>query len=245
MNKSSNINLASSLIIPQFCDDPYKATFFYMENGFHIEKDVWSETDINEINEEADKIQAETDGNFSTITHGDRKSDVILKSAKNTKIIAIVENFVRGRIAGLQTVYSFNKPGTKGFQLHQDNFYIRTHRDMFVSAWSPMVDVNQQNGCLIVYPGSHKEPILEVKETKSCNGLNQPLSAECILPDNYVPLAIDAPKGACVFLHSQIAHSSYDNISDQYRRTFLTTYIKDGATFQTGKTGRKRIPLYE
>ena len=239
------MNSSSSIEIPQFSDVPQKALDFYREYGFQIELDVWSEAEMIEINEQADKIDGTNGGCFSSITHGDRISPVFLKNAKNPRIIAIIENLLGGRVSGLQTVYYFGKPGTIGFPLHQDNFFVQSHRDMFATAWSSMIDVTPHCGGLIAYPGSHREPILEVTDTQSNSGLSHPQSLECNLPSSYFPIAIDAPKGSCVFLHGHIAHSSGDNISDIFRRTFLTTYIKEGANFRAGRTERKPIHIYD
>lgn len=239
------MNSSSSIEIPQFSDDPQKALNFYREYGFQIELDVWSEAEMIEINDQADKIDETNGGCFSSITHGDRISPVFLKNAKNPRILAIIENLLGGRVSGLQTVYYFGKPSSTGFPLHQDNFFIQSQRDMFATAWSPMIDVNPSCGCLIAYPGSHREAILEVIDTKHKPVLGDPQSLVCKLPSSYFPMAIDAPKGSCVFLHGHIAHSSCDNVSDIFRRTFLTTYIKEGANFRAGRTGRKPIHIYD
>jgi ectoine hydroxylase-related dioxygenase (phytanoyl-CoA dioxygenase family) len=239
------MNSTSSIEIPQFSDDPQKALHFYREYGFQIELNIWSQAEIIEINEQADKIDANISGNFSSIIHGDRISPPFLKNAKNPKIIAIIESLLGGRVSGLQTVYYFGKPGTKGFPLHQDNFFVQSHRDMFATAWSPFIDVNPSCGCLIAYPGSHREAILEVTDTQFKPDLGDPQSPGCILPSSYLPMAIDAPKGSCVFLHGHMAHSSCDNTSEIFRRTFLTTYIKEGANFRAGRTERKPIQIYD
>jgi len=245
MNNLFNINCSSQIKIPQFSKDPFEAYNFYMKYGFQIEFEIWSESEICEINEEADKMQARIVGDYLPIIHGDRISPVFLKSAKNPRVIEIIEKLTGGRITGLQTVYYFGKPGTKGFPKHQDNFFVRTHRDMFVTAWSPMIDVNLNRGCLLAYPGSHKENILEANETQASTSLGQPPNLECNLPIGYTPLIIDAPKGSCVFLHGHTVHSSAENLSNLFRRTFLTTYLKEGAYFQAGRSGRVPINIYD
>jgi phytanoyl-CoA hydroxylase len=245
MNNIFNVTCSSQMKIPQFSKDPLKAMEFYMEYGFQIEFKIWSELEMNEINEQADKMQACIGGDYLPIMHGDRKSPVFLRSAKNPRVIAIIEKLLGGRTSGLQTVYYFGKPGSKGFPLHQDNFFVRSHKDMFVTAWSPMIDVNLNSGCLVAYPGSHREEILEVIQKQSSTSIGQPPGLECILPSGYMPLVIDAPKGSCVFIHGHTVHSSAVNLSDLFRRTFLTTYLKEGAVFQAGKSGRMPIKIYD
>lgn len=235
---------SNSLLIPQFSTNPNLALDFYNINGYHIEMNVWSENEILNINEAASDIASINDNlNYSPIIHGDRYSAVFLNSAKNSKIINIVKLILGKDIFGLQTVYYFCKPGTKGFTLHQDNFYVKTSKDAFLTSWSPLIDVNSERGSLVAYPGSHKEEILEVADSFIQPGTDQPAALECILPFGYFPISLDAPKGSCVFMHGHLVHSSCNNNSNLFRKTFLTTYIKSGHIFNPGKTERNLIDL--
>ena len=249
MNNIFNITSSSQMKIPQFSKDPLKAMDFYMEYGFQIEFNIWSELEMNGINEQANKMQACIGGDYLPIMHGDRKSSVFLRSAKNPRVIAIIEKLLGGRTSALQTVYYFGKPGTKGFPLHQDNFFVASHADSFGSAWSPMVDVNPLRGGLIVYPGSHREPLLDVRETGLQSSPSQDVNAhklECILPEKYSPVSVDVDAGCCVFLHGHSVHSSHPNQSDIYRRVFLATYIRQGAPFRPGNTAKRtETSLYD
>lgn len=235
---------SNSILIPQFSTNPKLALDFYNINGYHIEKNVWSETEILDINKAASDLASINNNlNYSPIIHGDRHSDVFLNCAQNSKVLNIVKHILGNDIFGLQTVYYFCKPGTKGFTLHQDNFYVKTSRDAFLTTWSPLIDVNPERGSLVAYPSSHKEEILEVTDSFIQPGTDQPAALECILPFGYLPTSLDAPKGSCVFMHGHLVHSSCDNISNLFRKTFLTTYIKSGHIFNSGKTERRLIDL--
>ena len=235
--------------IPQFVDNPSAALAFYAEYGFQIEGNVWSAIEQAEINLEADAMSTGVDETFLPIMNCHRESPRFLKALKNIRILKIMEQLLGGKVSGLQSEYFFGKPGTKGFSMHQDNFFVASQADLFGTAWSPMVDVNPRRGGLIVYPGSHREPLLEVRETNLGSSPGQDLNAhklECVLPTKYLPVDVDADAGCCVFLHGHTVHSSHPNQSDVFRRVLLATYIRQGAPFRSGNTAKRtEILLYD
>ena len=247
MNKA--LSSTRDYTIPQFSYNPNMALEFYLEYGFQIEQNIWNSTEQAEINFEADAMPTALDGTFLPIMNCHRESVCFAKAMKHGRVVAIMERLLGGRVSGVQTEYFFGKPGTKGFSMHQDNFFVASHADSFGSAWSPMVDVNPLRGGLIVYPGSHREPLLDVRETGLQSSPSQDVNAhklECILPEKYSPVSVDVDAGCCVFLHGHSVQSSHPNQSDIYRRVFLATYIRQGAPFRPGNTAKRtETSLYD
>jgi len=75
-----------------------------------------------------------------------------------------VECFCGADIMAVHTML-INKPpdpGTKTSRhpLHQDlNYFPFRPADRIVCAWTAMEKVTRANGCLVVLPGTHKEPL--------------------------------------------------------------------------------------
>ena len=44
--------------------------------------------------------------------------------------------------------------------MHQDNFFLLAEPATCIAAWTPLDDTDEENGCLRVVPGSHREPII-------------------------------------------------------------------------------------
>ena len=79
------------------------------------------------------------------------------------RVLDVVEAIVGPDVLALQSMVFFNPPGKGGQGWHQDSFYIRTFPDTLVGAWIALDEVDEQNGCLWVAPGSHAEPIYPPK----------------------------------------------------------------------------------
>lgn len=54
----------------------------------------------------------------------------------------------------------FKPPKARGQALHQDNYYLRAKPGTCCAAWMALEDVDEENGCLQVVPGSHTWPTL-------------------------------------------------------------------------------------
>ena len=151
-----------------------------------------------------------------------------------------------GKAAGLQTQFFYCCPNTRGFSLHQDNFFVQTPFGKFASVWCALTDTNHENGGLIVYPGSHKEGLLPVRElsceetliTKSFQTPNAN-NWECIVPSKYQPICPSVPKGSALFIHGHLVHGSNNNNSDQWRQVLLCTYVCSGEPFRPGRYAQR------
>ena len=112
-----------------------------------------------------------------------------------------------------------------------------------------LTDVSPENGGLILYPGTHRCPLLPVEplhrgpaEGQDPNGNNE----QSLVPPQFKPVDAIVPKGAVVFLHAHVVHESYDNRSaDHWRYALLNTYIRRGWTFRPGRYAqRSEVDVY-
>src|SRR5690242_3343213 len=80
----------------------------------------------------------------------------------------------------VQTMLYFKPAGSRGQALHQDNFYLRAEPGTCIAAWLALDRADEENGCMLVAPGSHRWPILctEKADTKvSFTDVTVPLPA--------------------------------------------------------------------
>jgi ectoine hydroxylase-related dioxygenase (phytanoyl-CoA dioxygenase family) len=231
-----------SFKIPQFKKDPEAAFAFYKEHGFQIELDVWSAAEMAAIKQAARKLPDFLNGSYIPTLNPHRLEDTFLKALCKKKLVEIMRRMVHGKVSGLQTQYFFGKPGTKGFAMHQDNFYVESKQDAFASAWNPFVDISPKVGGLIVYPGSHLEPILPVDKFEEQQTAGQDKNArreQVRLPEKYQPVSVVTPAGSVVFIHGHNVHSSHDNQTDIYREVLLCTYLRAGEKFRPGFSAKR------
>lgn len=236
--------------IPQFKAHPDAALDFYRSFGFHVEYDVWSLEQCADLRRQATRCGSYSANTLSPLMQPHRENAAFLSAMKHQPVVSIVEKLVGGNVSALQTEFFFCKPGTYGFAKHQDNFYVEAGKDMFASAWCPLEAVDEGNGTLVVYPGTHREPILPVKKIESTHAdMGQDPNAfreELVLPEGYAPLALSVPAGSAVYIHAHLVHESLRNRSEhRTRNVLLMTYIRQGQRFRPGgRAKREEVDVY-
>lgn len=224
-----------------FFVDPIEAKNFFDTNGYFIERDVLDQTDCTQLINEAHNL-VEDGFNLPPLIMPHRSSKLFLHQLRNQKLTLIMSKLLGGDISGLQSQFFFSKPGTKGFSSHQDNFFVEAKQNVFGSIWCPLVDVDTQNGCLYIYPGTNNEGTLPVRKAKQNKDLGQDRNStneECIIPNKYNRLDVCMEKGSALFIHGDIVHGSNKNSSQNNRYVSLNTYIIKGETFRKGATAKR------
>jgi phytanoyl-CoA hydroxylase len=127
----------------------------------------------------------------------------------------------------VQTMLYFKPPGARGQAMHQDNFYLRAEPGTCVAAWMALDACDQDNGCLLVVPGSHRWPLLctsPADTTASFTDITVPLPPRT--PVHPVPME----PGDVLFFHGALVHGSQPNhTADRFRRSLIGHYIQASA----------------
>lgn len=215
----------------------------YLEQGFLLERDVLTTAECERLRRTARGLPSFLAGEVSPANNPHRTHAEFLDALMHPAIVRIAERLVAGALSGLQTQVLYTLPGTPGFNVHQDNFYIGTTVDALVSAWVALEDATVANGTIFAYPGSHREPVLPVEEVpdaaphpgQTFNGLR----LRTAVPPRYARADLDVPAGAVVFIHGQLLHGSHTNASTRTRMTLLMSYVRRGEPFRRGERGQR------
>jgi ectoine hydroxylase-related dioxygenase (phytanoyl-CoA dioxygenase family) len=234
-----------------FYQDEVGALLNFRRYGYHVEREFLDHQLCDELIIASKKLGNAKDGEYRPTLNPHLESSEFLKIMRDTRLIAIIEKIVGGKISGLQTQFFFGMPGTKGFSVHQDNFFVEAKDpDAFVSTWLALTDVNKENGTIFIYPGAHLEGLLPTQKLAPKVLIGQEQNAsneECIVPEKYKAYPVEVPRGTLLFLHSLLPHGSFDNQSkNSWRYVMLNNYIKQQTPFRPGnRAKRKEIPLYD
>ena len=154
----------------------------------------------------------------------------------NSKILDAVESIIGKDILVGGTTLFIKDPDKKGFvSWHQDAKYIGFEPHNWVTAWLAITDANEENGCMRMWSGSHKEKIKEHKDTFNENNLltrgqtvqNKPL-------EDTTPNILKA--GQLSLHHPMIVHGSGSNKSNTRRIGFvIQSYIGTNVDQVIGK----------
>lgn len=181
--------------------------------------------------------------------------------AKHPILITCLETLHKtapGELILMQTQFLYKKhkiPGRnaqfEGWNPHQDGYYHGAHFGGTITGNIAFNDQDRENGCMFIYPGSHKiGRFLEVEKKISHHekpGQKPGNDVTKTLPKEFVGKEIDLPmkQGSILILHSGVVHGSYPNeSSDRDRPMYLAPYKTVGIPFSIGKNGKRmEIPI--
>lgn len=219
--------------------------------GYSVVDNVFTPEQCDALNAAVEQFLAgqPADEKYKPLMNPDRENPVLAAAVRHPALVAAVERLFGGRVEAIQTQYFWKPPGALGHDVHQDNYYVRSNRDTFIAAWVALEDAGPDNGGLVVYPGSHAEDILPVEEVP-VPASDRPLfpnqkGRSTVVPRHYPPVPLQMARGSAVFMHGHLVHSSTDNRSRRFRRSFLVDYVREGAPFAVGRhANRTRIRVY-
>lgn len=161
----------------------------------------------------------------------------------NPRILDVTEAIIGPDVYALQSMMFLNPPGKGGQGWHQDSCYIRTHPDTLVGAWIALEEVDEENGCLWVVPGSNHEPIYppdgvgggnvhaldafaDLHGVENVSHIDDEVNTLSKVVANYPPpIPVPMSAGDVLFFDSHLFHRSYPNrTTDRYRRSYVCHY---------------------
>ncbi|MFC5651159.1 phytanoyl-CoA dioxygenase family protein [Paenibacillus solisilvae] len=145
--------------------------------------------------------------------------------AMHDKLADALADLIGPDIKCVQSMY-IDKPQNFGVgqPYHQDSYYLKSEPNTLIGVWIALDDVDEQNGCLHVIPGSHRGPILphEVPIDERQRKYFQEVYAA--KKEDEVPCRL--PKGSAVFFPGTMLHRSGDNeTADRQRRAYVLHYV--------------------
>lgn len=226
---------------------------FYRKNGYLVVPDVLTSDQCDRMNEIFEKYAKDhNDKEFKGIMNLDREDYRIRNLLCYYKIVLTLDALQDAEVVGLQSMFLFKKAGTayspQAWNPHQDNAYVRAPHGMYLTGNIPFADQDKENGCMFIYPGSHRENLLEAEFFKSFHeekGKNPGHDVTKALPSDYKAIDLPMKKGSLLVLHGNVVHGSYPNTSkDRDRPMILIPYgtkgISEQPNFLPGKIAERK-----
>jgi len=210
----------------------------YKEDGYIAPINVLSKEEAEEIREEIEIIEKkwpnELDGLGRNYIH--LISPVFDKISHNSKILDAVESIIGKNILICGTTLFIKNPDQKGFvSFHQDAKYIGLEPHNWVTAWLAVTDANEENGCMRMWKGSHKEDLRNHNQKfDEHNLLTRGQTVENVPINETTPVVLKA--GQLSLHHPKIVHGSGPNNSLERRIGFvIQSYIGSNVEQVLGK----------
>ena len=212
----------------------------YNEKGYISPIDALTKDEADEVREEIEFIEKkwpnELEGLGRNYVH--LISPIFDKVVHNSKILDAVESIIGKNILVAGTTLFIKDPDKKGFvSFHQDAKYIGFEPYNWVTAWLAITDSNEENGCMRMWSGTHKDD-LKVHEEKfnddQGNLLTRGQTIDNVPIEKTEPVILKA--GQMSLHHPRIAHGSGINKSNKRRIGFvIQSYIGTNVEQVIGK----------
>jgi len=210
----------------------------YEENGYVAPVDVLSKEEANEVKDEIELIEKkwpnELEGLGRNYIH--LISPVFDKVCNNTKILDAVESLIGKDILICGTTLFVKNPNEKSFvSFHQDAKYIGLEPYNWVTVWVAITDANEENGCMRMWSGSHKNELqYHNQKFDENNLLTRGQTVENVPMNETKPVILKA--GQISLHHPKVVHGSGLNKSNARRIGFvIQSYIGTNVDQVLGK----------
>ena len=211
---------------------------FYDEKGYIAPIDVLSKHEANQIRQEIETIEKKWPNALEGIgrNYVHLVSPVFNKVCLNNKILDAVESIIGKNILICGTTLFIKNANEKGFvSFHQDAKYIGLEPHNWVTAWIAVTDSNEENGCMRVWPGSHKENLKNHEQKFDENNLlTRGQTIENVPLEETDSVVLEA--GQMSLHHPTVVHGSGLNKSNDRRIGFvIQSYIGSDVDQVLGK----------
>lgn len=214
----------------------------YEREGYVIVPDVFPPADLQAIDAEIDRLldkllaerreRGEARGNghhedTGSILQLGLRSPVCQQVAEDPRVLDLIEEIVTPGIA-IYSVKLIAKPPFTDVPCHwhqDDAYYVKQSASQArMSAWVPLQDAHERNGCLWIVPRSHLWGLQQHanKAYGQCRLSMNDEEIDAILKDQAAPVPVKA--GSAVLFSALLWHGSKGNQTATVRRAFITSY---------------------
>ena len=200
----------------------------YKDEGFVSPINIFTKEKANEIRNEIELIEKKIPGELekSGRYNAHLISPLLDEVTHNSKILDAVESLIGSNILVCGTTLFIKNPNEKGFvSYHQDAKYIGLEPHNWVTAWVAITDSNEENGCMRMWSGSHKDNLKEHDQKFNAgNLLTRGQTVKNVPIEKTTPLILKA--GQMSLHHPAVVHGSEQNNSNDRRIGFvIQSYI--------------------
>jgi len=244
----------------------------YDRDGYCVLPGIYREAEIAELAEAARVLWGEAQHHPRTFRHGNvlfridpdpsvgrslrfvqwaaRVSDVCARWRIEPRLLEIVRALLGDDLKQIVNQMSWKPAGvSNGHAYHQDSRFRRprsAYRDLGGCYVQTMIAIDRhapQNGCLVVFPGSHRLGELALDPGGAVLGGRDDLAELAAVGiDPAAAVALELEPGDVALWSPYLVHGSGSNASRDDRRAYLNSYVSAGAADRGEWALRDGIP---
>ena len=223
--------------MPLLSEDQIKQ---YNQKGYVSPIQALTKNQAQEVKEEIEFIENKWPNELKNLgrNYPHLISPILDNVVRNSNILDAVESIIGKNILACGTTLFIKEPDERGFvSFHQDAKYIGLEPHNWVTAWVAITDANENNGCMKMWPGTHKQELKYHNEKFDYNSGNLLTRGQTV---ENVPLekteSVILTEGQMSLHHPRIVHGSGINKSKKRRIGFvIQSYIGTNVKQVLGK----------
>lgn len=170
-----------------------------------------------------------------------KKSPLVKEFYYNGPIVNMMQQLIGPNIKAATSQLTFKMKGnTKSFDWHQDNGYGELDPYNTISTLTALEDVDEENGCLRIIPGSHKQGQIGVNHLFSTDRKDKKISINVDV-DESLAIPIPMKAGETLIFHCWTLHQSRGNFSKNRDRRILFMRYADADAVEVYNDRRPRL----
>lgn len=148
---------------------------------------------------------------------------IAMNTMIDPRLGGILARLFREEPYAVQSMFYFKPPGSRGQDLHQDNFYLKVKPGTCIAAWIAIDDADEENGGMVCVPGTANMDIV-------CPQRADPTESFTVHhvepPPGTRPQLVKMRAGDVLFFNGSVIHGSYPNTSkSRFRRALICHYV--------------------
>ena len=240
----SNLDaLKSTPLFQKFNLETQESLLGFKENGYAVIKDYYKPSTIDKINQEIDNLVNQGKVNFKynnrKIMFAIRHSELIRDFAYDKNLSALYDYLIGGNAFLFQSI-NFVHSGSEQ-HTHSDSLHMTTYPlGGLLGVWIALEDIEEDNGPVHYYPGSHKLPYFLNKDfdnvgTKWFLGTKAYMDYEKMIEQKVAATSIQkklftAKKGDILIWHANLLHGGEAHLNkDKTRKSMVLHFFEKEA----------------
>lgn len=214
----------------------------YHRDGYYIARGLLSADEVAQVKARFEKLAADGPvpghwepwggddplARFPRVMHPHRFDDASRALMIDPRMRAVLTRLLDDEPLGVQTMYYFKPPGSRGQAFHQDNYYLKVKPFNCIAAWIAIDRSTPENGGLSVCPGTHTYEVACPEAADPESSFTRDFVAP---PEGHEPQELWLEPGDVLFFNGSVVHGSQPNTTaDEWRRSFISHYMPAGAT---------------
>jgi hypothetical protein len=166
-------------------------------------------------------------------------SEIVREYYFDGPLVDIAEQLIGPNIKGATSQLTFKMRGnTKPFGWHQDNGYGELDPYNTLSTVTALDNADEENGCLWIIPGSHKQEQIDVGHTSEHKAAEKEIDVEV---DETSAIPVPMKAGESIVFHCWTLHKSEGNRSKDRDRRILFLRYADADAVEVYNKGGPRL----